>query len=273
MSSTRLAGGDVDHTEADEQQLTGIAAGAAASVDLHDVTAVAVTGVAHRDPEARPCAGSDHHGVVDRERRVRQAEAVGEGGVDAESVEEALAVEAVVGDGRGVAVEEGQVLLRRRDRERQAPRRVVATAQHVGQRVPALHPGVPHEQRGRHEIAPRLGDDRAGRDDRDDRPRVRPRHRLDDLLVDRAQSQRGAIAAHAAGHDRAGLVALPAGVVLAIAEEVEARRHGREQRQELGAHHRVLADVLALVGGGEPGDDDGHVRPSRPRRLPSGRRR
>ena len=228
---------------------------AAAAVDLHDLDAVTPAGVGHggahgEDAVGALAGGGGDPGVVEPVGRVGQAPAQGEGRLDAEAVQEPLAVPPVVGDGRPRAVEGGQVVLAGRDGEGQAAGGVDGAAEDVGEGVAALHAGVPHHDDGGDLRAPGLHHDRAGAYEGDDGARVGGCDRRDDLLVDGAQAEGGAVAAVAVGHDRVGVAR---GLGGALGQR-------RVEAAQDGVGHGVGADPLALVVLGEAGDDHGHVR-------------
>ncbi|CPU63635.1 Uncharacterised protein [Mycobacteroides abscessus] len=82
----------------------------------------------------------------------------------------------------------------------------MSAEQHVGERVAALHAGVPAEQDGRDVVDPFLHENRAGADHDDDGARVGRRDRTDGLDVLGPQVQVAAIAAGGpAAHDAQAL--------------------------------------------------------------------
>ena len=138
------------------------------------------------------CAEGLTDQVIDREIRdgevgVGQAEPERERGGVAVALEQALPEPLVVGDGRGVTVEEGEMGLGRRNGEGQPSGCVDVPEQHIGESMTTLGPGVPTEQDGGDGVPPFLGDDGAGRDDRHDGAGVGRGDRTDDLGIDRTE--------------------------------------------------------------------------------------
>ena len=183
------------HLDAGERHQAWRGAGRAA-VHLHHLGARTVALV--------PGLGRDQHravvtdlcrGVAERQRGVAEPEAERVGRGVAVAGEAPVAVPAVVGDRVGVAVEGRQVRLVGGDGERQAAGGLGPAEEHVGERVAALHAGVPGLHDRGHRLPPGLGDDGAAGHDGHDGAGVRRGDRGDERLVVGVQPERGAVAA------------------------------------------------------------------------------
>jgi hypothetical protein len=186
---------DLDALEAEEAPCRTLPGRVRLSaVHLHDLRAVAPARVRDRAADAPLGAVPVDRRRTERERRVGQAEAEWPRGSMPIAVELPLAVPEVVRHGRRVGVERRQMPGRRRNRERKPPARRRATEQDVGERVAALHAGIPQLDDRRHVRPPRFHDDRAAAHDGDDRPGIRGRDRADEGLVGGGKLEAPAVA-------------------------------------------------------------------------------